>query len=123
MWLLLLCTAPVPYTFGAVESAPPIRLAFLSTLIVAARVTEGDGGWIWSTFVALALAQCALYGAFLWMVASFVSRLFARASPGRRRLAVAAVAASAIAIACWLPIYRTPISSAAMYSTLFEIFR
>jgi hypothetical protein len=98
-------------------------LAFLSALIIAARVMEGDGGWIWNTFVALALVQCALYGAFLWMVASFVSRLFARATPGRRGLAVAAVAATVIAIACWLPIYRTPISSEAMDSTLFEIFR
>ena len=126
IWLFLFCVAPVPYTLGASETAPALRLSFFAVLISALRASEGGGGWIWNTFLALAVTQSVFYVAFFYFTATFVARLFARADARRRRwalLATTAAIAVATATACLVPIYATPISSIANYSTLLGILR
>ncbi len=120
---MLYCMAPVPYTLGATETAPALRLSFFALLITGVRASEGDGGWMWNAFLALAVLQSVFYAVFFYFSATFVARLFARAGAERRLWAVLATVTVVTLTACLVPIYETPISSVSKYSTLLGILR
>ena len=122
LWLLLYCTAPVPYTLGPIETAPPLRLTLFSSLILGARLSEGPGGWVWSALLALGIAQCLFYVAFTYAVAMFLARIFARMDDAGRLRAIVAGAIVVVGLVSLVPVYETPISSVAMHSTLLGIF-
>ncbi len=123
LWVLMFCTAPVPYMLGVVETAPPIRLLLFTALTVAVRFSEGSGGYVWTIFILLGVVQIALYAVGLYYCASLVSRTVARATPLRRGAAVAAIAIVVVVIAVSYPIYETPMSSQSIHSTLLQVFR
>ncbi len=121
LWVLLYCIAPVPYTLGANETAPPLRLFLISTLTGLLQVTEGAGGWVWRTFILLGVGQCLLYALGLYFVAAFICRATTRLEDSSRRSLTLAIVAVSLAVACIVPIYETPLSSRSLYSTLLQI--
>jgi hypothetical protein len=123
LWVLLLCTAPVPYMLGGVETAPPVRLLMLTAITVAVQIAEGSGGYVWNTFIALGVVQFLLYAIGLYMCAALIARLFVRAAPSRRRTMVGALCAVVVAIAIAFPIYETPMSSRSLRSNLVHVLR
>jgi hypothetical protein len=123
-WLLFtvfLFTVPVLYYLGVVERAPTVRLLFLSALCAGVALTEGavhfQGVFAW-----LGLGQSLIWVAGLWLAAGVVARLLGRV-PGRapRRWLLAALCGGLLAVSL-LPIYRTPMSSHAAWSSLRGIF-
>jgi hypothetical protein len=120
-WLLFtvfVSTVPVLYYLGVVERAPTVRLLFLSALCVGVALTEGavrfQGVFAW-----LGLGQSLLL---LWLAAGGVTRLLGLVrGQAPRRLLLLAVCAGLVAVSL-LPIYRTPMSSHAAWSSLRGIF-
>ena len=124
LWLLLCCTAPVPYMLGGIEIAPIIRLAFFASLTIVAHIFEGSGGSNWSAFIALGAVQTLLYFLGFYAIAALVSRfLLARFSSTIRAGVVAAIGATTLITFSVFPLYETPISSTSMYSTLLEVLQ
>jgi len=123
IWVLLLCTAPVPYLLGSVESAPPIRLLLFTVLTIAVQVSEGAGGFVWNALIALGVVQLALYAVGLYFCAALIARVFVRTEPRRRRTMVAALCVLVVAVAATFPIYETPKSSRSLHSTLLYVLR
>lgn len=123
-WLLFsvfLFTVPVLYYLGVVERAPAIRLLFLSGLCTGVALTEGavhfQGVFVW-----LGLGQSLIWLAVLWLASGVVARLLGRVpAPGPRRWILAALCVGLLAVSL-LPIYRTPMSSHAAWSSLRGIF-
>lgn len=123
-WLLFtifLFTVPVVYYLGVVERAPAIRLVFLSALCTGVALTEGavhfQGVFAW-----LGLGQSLLWLALLWLAAGIAARLLGRIRDrSARRWLLAAICAGLVAVSL-LPIYRTPMSSHAAWSSLRGIF-
>ena len=119
IWVALLITAPVPYFLPEVESAPVLRLGFLTALMTAVYVAEGAGAllMVW----VLAVAQLLLWSAFAWLVAAVAARGLAHLVPGTRTAITLAIVAL-LGIASLFEIYSTPLSSTRMRSNLLQLF-
>lgn len=121
LWLLAMCTAPLPYMLGGLEIAPPLRLFFFTSVIAALQVTEGPGGWVWNTFLAMGVVQTTAWAVGLYAAAALLARA-GRMLPPRLRLAlVAALTVATVAVTASVPLYKTPMSSESPRSTLLQV--
>jgi hypothetical protein len=124
LWLLLVATIPVRYQLADSELAPTLRLVFLTAITLLLHLSEGYGGKLWATLLAIGLAQSVLYLLLFYALAAFAARQLTRRVGPRVALAfVAAVALLLLAGAALLRPYVTPISSQTMYSGLFDALR
>jgi len=124
LWLLLVATIPVRYQLADSEWAPTLRLVFLTAITLLLHLSEGFGGNLWALLLALGLAQSALYLLLFYACAACAAgQLVRRASPRLAAVLVAALALTLLGGAAALPLYVTPISSQAMYSSLLDVLR
>jgi hypothetical protein len=118
---VFLLTLPVPYMLGAVEVAPWLRLAFLTSLLSGVFAVEG-GPWI-GTMAALGVAQSLLYLALLYAAAVFVAAMLSRiGAMSVRRVATAIVIVGLLGFSLTDP-YDTGISSTRARSSLTHLFQ
>jgi hypothetical protein len=120
LWLVTLATLPVPFYLGQLETAPVLRLAFLTGLLTSVVVAEG--GTTIASVAGLGVAQTLGYAVLL----RFAARLLARAldllpTSHVRRVAVACLAI-ALCVASLFPIYETPLSSTRLRSSVWQLF-
>jgi hypothetical protein len=121
LFAVFLLTLPVPYMLGAVEVAPWLRLAFLTSLLGSVFAVEG-GPWI-GTMAGLGVAQTLLYLALLYAAAVFVAALLTRIGAlGVRRVATAIVVVGLLGYSLGDP-YQTAISSTRARSSLTHLFQ
>jgi hypothetical protein len=112
---------PLPYYIGEVESAPLVRLAFISGLFGSVLVAEGAGGTN-GLFFALGLVQLVVWAGVLRLGAGLLSRSLARLPwPRARTVLVALLALALIGAGLW-PLYDTPLSSSRGRSNLLGLF-
>ena len=120
LWIAALITMPVPFYLGEVEWAPVLRLAFVTGLFAAVWLAETEAKL--GSLMAMGLVQTALYALLFRLAAGLAARAFGRiGSPPLRIAAVGSVVFLLFASAL-LPIYETPLSSARMRSSLWQIF-
>jgi hypothetical protein len=112
---------PLPYYIGEVESAPLVRLAFISGLFGSVLVAEGAGGTN-GLFFALGLVQLVVWAGVLRLGAGLLSRSLARLPWPRARTVLVALLALALIGAGLSPLYDTPLSSSRGRSNLLGLF-
>jgi len=108
VWLVLICTVPVPYFMVETGRVPAAQLFVFAAVTLPLVVT--DPGFTTRLVAALFVAQSLLYGGLLYGLACWTAgRIESRVSPRRRVLIVAAVAVllGALSLA---NIYRAPLS-------------
>ena len=120
LWLAALVTIPVPFYIGQVESAPVLRLVFLTSLFGLVAVAEGGRSVI--LFSSLGLLQTAIYTGLFFLAAGLVARAFARIGEPPLRIAAVGTAIFLLFASSLLPIYQTPMSSTRMRSDLWHLF-
>jgi hypothetical protein len=118
LWLAALVTMPVPFYLGEIESAPVVRLAFLTSLLSLVLAAEGGR----TLFVVFGVLQTALYTSLFYLAAFFGERGVDRiVRPPLRGLAVGSVLLVLFASSL-LSIYQTPLSSTRLHSNLWHLF-
>ena len=121
-WLFFLAafaTIPLPYFLNEGETAPALRLLFLSGLMSAVYVTEGPGplAAIWI----IAILQLLFWTLLLYLGATLVTRLLEAFAPWLRGI----LGVSLVALLLFLSlteIYWTPLSSTRLRSDLLHLF-
>ena len=121
LWLALLFTVPIPFYLGGFEVAPPVRVVFLTGLVVAVVATEGAAGYQ-GTFTLLGVVQSVLWLALFYGVAAAIARMIQRGvGEGGRVWAVGALVVALFALSLF-EIYRTPLSSVSLHSNVAGLF-
>ena len=121
LFAVFLLTLPIPYMLAAVEVAPWLRLAFLTSLLGSVFAVEG-GPWI-GTMVGLGVAQTLVYLGLLYGVAFLGAALLSRiASLGVRGALTAVVVVGLLGYSLTEP-YDTGISSTRAHSGLPHLFQ
>jgi hypothetical protein len=108
LWLVLICTVPVPYFMIETGRVPALQLFVFAAVTLPLVVT--DPGFTTNLVAALFATQALLYGIVLYVGARWIAGwTAARVSPRGRILFVAAVALvlGALGLA---NIYRAPLS-------------
>ncbi len=121
-WLFLVAfaTVPVPFYLGATGQAPPLRIAFVSSLL--GIIGASEGGSTTQLFFSLGFAQILVWSALFFLVAGWIARaLESRLGPAARGLLCAGVCAGLV-FASFFEIYDTPLSSRAPTSNFFGLF-
>jgi hypothetical protein len=119
--LLLLCVATLPLPFFGAQSgvAPPARLLFIGSLVGGVLVQ--DPGTVTILITALYLGQGLLWTALLYFVVRFVSKRLQTRSQAVQRVLLCALAVVLIGSSLF-PIYRTPMSSSGVHTSILELF-
>lgn len=121
LFAVFLLTVPVPYMLGAVEVAPWLRLAFLTSLLGSVFAVEG-GPWM-ATLAGLGVVQTLLYAALIYFGAVIAAALLSRiAALTVRRVATAIVIVGLLGYSFTDP-YETAISSTRARSSLKHLFQ
>jgi hypothetical protein len=120
LWLAALATMPVPFYLGEVEWAPVMRLAFLTSLLSLVLVAEGGSALI--RICTLGTMQTALYAGLFMLAAGLAARGMMRIREVPLRIAAVGTAVFLLFASATLPIYQTPLSSARLHSTLWQLF-
>ncbi len=121
LWLVLLCTLPVPFYLGDLELAPALRLGFLAGLIGAVVISEGSGGYLGS-LAGLGAGQMLLWWLLLYGLAALVSRLLARSTTQPLGGILLGLLLAVLLGLSSLEIYLTPLSSRGLHSNLAGLF-
>jgi hypothetical protein len=121
LWLAAALALPVPYYLGEIESAPLLRLGFITGIYAAVLMAEGARGMT-GLFVGLGLAQLLLWALLLRLAAGLIARLLARVPSPRARAAASFALAGLMLAAGVTPLYDTPLSSSRSRSNLFQLF-
>jgi len=117
LWLVLVCTVPLPYFMIERGRVPVAQLLVFAA--VTAPLVFTDPGFTTSFVAGLFLAQALIYGTLLYLVARLVVR---RVPPHRRDLVVAAVAVL-LAVIALCNVYRAPLSHGPGATDLNGVFR
>jgi hypothetical protein len=120
LWLAALATMPVPFYLGDVEWAPALRLAFLTSLLLAVMLAEGGRTVI--LFGTLGIVQTAIYIGLFYLGARLTARGVARIGSPPLQVAAVGTAVFLLVAASLLPIYQTPLSSTRLQSDLWHLF-
>ena len=119
LWLAALATVPVPYFLPEGESAPTLRLAFLTGLMTLVYSVEGPGPLV-SAWV-MAIVQLLVWSGVLYAGAGLVTRTLAALRSAPRSLVTAAIVAALLSMSMF-PIYETPLSSTRLRSNALHLF-
>lgn len=120
LWIAALITMPVPFYLGEVEWAPVLRLAFVTGLFGAVWLAEGGsklGG-----ILAMGLVQTAVYVVLFRLAGGLAARAFGRIGSPPLRIAAVGTVVFLLFASALLPIYETPLSSARLRSSLWQLF-
>jgi hypothetical protein len=121
LWSALLLCAPVPFSLVERGHQPVAALVELIGVTLVLMAAEGGGGA--APLVAAMLTVQALLAAFVFGLLSLAAAGFLERRLGDRAPGVAAMLAVAmLAIALFLPIYRTPFRGGGLQATLAEVF-
>lgn len=120
LWIAALITMPVPFYLGEVEWAPVLRLAFLTGLFGAVWLAEPEAKL--GSLMGMGLVQTAAYVALFRLAAGLAARAFGRIDSPPIRIAAVGTAVFLLFVSGLLPIYETPLSSARMRSSLWQLF-
>lgn len=121
-WLIFLvafATLPLPYFLPEGESAPALRLLFLTGLMSAVYIAEGAGPLI--AIWGMAVLQLLLWTALLFLGAALAARLLSTV-PSWLRATVAVSLALILLTLSLSEIYQTPLSSTRLRSSILHIF-
>jgi hypothetical protein len=117
LWLVLICTLPLPYFMietGRITAAQLFILAAVTTPMLIS-----DPGFTTNFVAALFIAQSLFYGAALLLVSRAVTR---RVPPRRRALLVALVAGFLVVLSLFA-VYRAPLSHGPGSTNIFGVYR
>jgi len=120
LWLVALATLPVPYYLGQLETAPVLRLAFLTGLLSSVAVVEG--GATTASIAGMGIAQTLGYAGILRLAAMLLVRALGFLPSALLRRAVVACVAIGLCVASLFPIYETPLSSTRLRSSVWQMF-
>ena len=116
LWIAALLTVPVPFYLGQPETAPVLRLAFLTGLLCSVAVAEG--GRVLLTLCGLGFVQLLAWTALLRVGAGLVVRV----SPDAARTPVALALVVGLCVVSTFEIYETALSSTRLYSSVWHLF-
>ena len=117
LWLVLVCTVPLPYFMIERGRVPAAQLFLFAALTAPLTVT--DPGFTTRLVAALFVAQSLVYGTLLYGLARAVA---AHTPPSRRALALAALTALLLAMALG-DVYRAPLSHGPGATNIIGVFR
>jgi hypothetical protein len=121
LWLGSLVALPVPILLLGPGLVPPARLAELGAISLAVAVVESARGNVLQV-AAVFLVQAAVWTSVLWIAAWLAARALARLGPRVLRSATLAALAVGLAVACALPVYRTPFAARAPRANLLHVY-
>jgi hypothetical protein len=117
LWLLLVCTVPLPYFMIESGRVPALQLFVFAA--VTAPLAFTDPGFTTRFIAVLFIVQSLLYGALTFLLARWVVR---RVPHQRRDVLVAAVAVL-LAIVALCDVYRAPLSHGPGATNLNGVFK
>ena len=120
LWLVSLATLPVPFYLGQLETAPVLRLAFLTGLLTSVVVVEG--GTTTASIAGRGIAQILCYAGLLRLAAALLVRALELLPSAHLRRAAVACVAIGLCVASLFPIYETPLSSTRLRSSVWQMF-
>jgi hypothetical protein len=122
LWLLFLCTLPLPYFMIETGRVPAVLLMVLAVLTAPLAFT--DPGLTTRVVAGLFALQSLLYGALLFVAARWAARRLEHALPPRRRvLAVAVLVLVLAGGGVAFDLYRSPLSHGPGRTNLLGVFR
>jgi hypothetical protein len=116
LWLLLVCTVPLPYFMIENGRVPAAQLFIFAA--VTAPMLVSDPGFTTRFVAALFISQSLFYGATLYLLARGSAR---RIHPSRRLL-LAALAAAALGVLALCDVYRAPLSHGPGRTNIVGVF-
>ena len=120
LWLLVLATLPVPYYLGQAETAPVLRLAFLTGLLSSVVVAEG--GAATASIAGMGIAQTLGYALLLSLAARLLVRALGLLPSASLRRALLTSVSIGLCVASLFEIYETPLSSTRLRSSVWQLF-
>jgi hypothetical protein len=117
LWLVAMVALPVPILLLGPGHVPPAQIAELGAAALVFGLAEslaGVAGWTALIF----LGQAALYALVLWIATGIAVRRL-----GRWRGVAVVAALAGLALACLVPVYRTPYHATLPEATLVEVYR
>lgn len=121
LWAALLLAGPVPFFLVERGTEPVAALLLLLAASLALLLREGAAGAL--PLACLMLGAQALIAAFAWaMLARLAARVLAAVFPRHAVLACCVAAAAIVAVACAVPLYRTPFRPGGLHASLLQVF-
>ena len=120
LWITALLVLPVPFYLGEPETAPVLRLVFLTGLLAAVLLAEGGGTL--ALLVGLGILQALAWAGALRLLAALMAHTIERVHAPAMRSAVVAAIALGLLAASLTEIYHTPLSSTRPRSSVLHVF-
>jgi hypothetical protein len=117
LFALAFLAAPVPIVLLGPGRVPPAQLAELGVAALVFGLAESLRGVV-GMAASIFLLEALVYAVALWIAAGVAARAL-----GRWRGVALAIAAALVAIACLVPVYRTPYHAVRPDVTLLEVYR